>query len=180
MLRMLILYTALAAGANMAMAGEVDLDAARAGGIELAAGDGKPVSDTPYTDPKGGEHRLSDHQGKALLLNFWATWCAPCREEMPALNALEKQFGGEDFAVLTIAAGRNPPKAIDKFYAEVELDALPILLDSRQALARDFGVVALPATILIDADGNEVARMMGPAEWDSETAQAIVTQLTAP
>ncbi|MBA4490529.1 TlpA disulfide reductase family protein [Paracoccus sp. S1E-3] len=180
MLRMLILYTALAAGANTALAGEIDFVAAKAGGLELASGNGQPVSQTVFTDPEGGEHKLGDYAGKALLVNFWATWCAPCREEMPALNSLQKEFGGEDFEVVTIASGRNPPKAIDKFLTEAEIDALPVLLDPRQKLAREFGVVALPATILIDAEGNEVARLMGPADWISDAAKRVITELKAP
>ncbi|MDO5643644.1 MAG: TlpA disulfide reductase family protein, partial [Paracoccus sp. (in: a-proteobacteria)] len=112
--------------------------------------------------------------------NFWATWCAPCREEMPALNNLQTLMGGDDFQVVTIASGRNPLPAIDKFFSEAGVDALPVLLDPRQRLAREFGVMAMPATILIDRDGNEVARLMGPAEWDSPAAIQIVTELTAP
>ncbi len=180
MLRMLILYTALAAGANMVAAGEVDLDAANAAGLKLAAGNGQAVSQTIFTDPEGGEHTLADYAGQAVLLNFWATWCAPCREEMPALNALQKELGGEDFQVVTIASGRNPQPAIDKFFTEAEIDALPVLLDPRQKLAREFGVLAMPATILIDRNGVEVARLMGPADWASDAAKAAVTQLTAP
>ncbi|MDO5605279.1 MAG: TlpA disulfide reductase family protein [Paracoccus sp. (in: a-proteobacteria)] len=180
MLRWAILYTALAAGANTALAGDIDLDAARAGGIELVASERRAVPDTAFTDPEGNEHRLTDYAGKAVLVNFWATWCAPCREEMPALNALQKEYGGDDFAVVTIAAGRNPMPAIEKFYAEADLDALPVLLDPRQQLARQFSVIAMPATFLIDRDGNEVARLMGPADWDSPAAHAIVTQMIAP
>lgn len=180
MLRMLILYTALAAGANTAIAAEVDLEAARAGGLELAAGNGQPVSQTVFTDPDGGEHTLADYAGQVVLLNFWATWCAPCREEMPALNSLQKELGGDDFQVVTIASGRNPQPAIDKFFTEAGVDSLPVLLDPRQKLAREFGVVAMPATILIDRDGNEAARMMGPADWASDTAKAVITQMTAP
>ena len=180
MLRMLILYTALAAGANMVAAGEVDLDAANAAGLKLAAGNGQAVSQTVFTDPEGGEHTLANYAGQAVLLNFWATWCAPCREEMPALNALQKELGGEDFQVVTIASGRNPQPALDKFFAEAGVDSLPVLLDPRQKLAREFGIVAMPGTILIDRDGNEVARMMGPADWSSDTAKAVITQMTAP
>lgn len=180
MLRMLILYTALAAGANTALAAEVDLAAAAAGGLKLSEGSRAPVSQTVFTDPEGGEHTLADYAGQAVLLNFWATWCAPCREEMPALNALQKELGGDDFQVVTIASGRNPQPAIDKFFAEAEIDSLPVLLDPRQKLAREFGVLAMPATILIDRDGNEVARLMGPADWASDAAKAAVTQLTAP
>ncbi|WBU60529.1 TlpA disulfide reductase family protein [Paracoccus albus] len=180
MLRMLILYTALAAGANAAQGGEIDLDAAKSGGLELSAGDQEQVSDTPFTDPDGNEHRLSDYAGQALLVNFWATWCAPCREEMPALNTLQKELGGDDFQVLTIASGRNPLPAIEKFFDESRIDSLPVLLDPRQKLAREFGVLAMPATILIDSEGKEVARLMGPAEWDSDAARQVVSQMKAP
>ena len=180
MLRLLILYTARAAGANMALAGEIDLTAANTAGLKLAQGNMEPVSQTVFTDPEGGEHSLGDYAGQALLVNFWATWCAPCREEMPALNALQKELGGADFQVVTIAAGRNPLPAIEKFFTEAEIDSLPVLLDPRQKLAREFGVVAMPATILIDRDGREVARMMGPADWASDAAKAAVRQLTAP
>lgn len=180
MLRMLILYTALAAGANAAQGGEIDLQAAKSGGLDLIAGDQEQVSDTPFTDPDENEHRLSDYAGQALLVNFWATWCAPCREEMPALNTLQKELGGDDFQVLTIASGRNPLPAIEKFFDEAGVDSLPILLDPRQKLAREFGVVAMPATILIDSEGNEVARLMGPAEWDSDAARQVIDQMKAP
>lgn len=180
MLRWVILYTALAAGANMAFAGEIDLEAARSGGIDLIEGDGETVSDLTFTDPDGAEFTLADYRGQSILLNFWATWCAPCREEMPALNSLQKEFGGENFQVVTIASGRNPLPAIRKFYDQAGLDVLPVLLDPRQRLAREFGVVAMPATILIDGDGAEVARLMGPADWASDTARQIVTQMTSP
>lgn len=179
MLRKLILYTALAALANAAQAGPVDLEAARAGGLELVAADA-PVSEAVFTDPDGNEHQLSDYKGKAVLLNFWATWCAPCREEMPALNDLQKTLGGDEFQVVTIASGRNPLPAINKFYAEAGLDALPVLLDPRQKLSREFGVLAMPATILIDADGHEIARLLGPADWSSKAALQVVTELKAP
>lgn len=180
MLRTMILYTALFASANMVQAGAIDFDAASAGGLELAAGNGEPVSETIFTDSDGGEHRLSNYKGQALLVNFWATWCAPCREEMPALNKLQEDLGGKDFQVLTIASGRNTIPAINKFFAEAKVDSLPILLDPRSKLAREFGVLAMPASILIDRDGNEVARLPGPAEWDSETAYKVIKDLTAP
>ena len=181
MLRWLVLYTALGIGANAAYAGEIDWGAAHLGGLsKLTQTEPAPVPATPFTDPQGGTHSLADYKGKVVLLNFWATWCAPCREEMPALNALQKELGGEDFQVVTIASGRNPQPAIDKFFTEAEIDALPVLLDPRQKLAREFGVLAMPATILIDRNGVEVARLMGPADWASEAAKTAVTQLTAP
>lgn len=181
MLRSALLYTALLFGANAACAGAVDWQGAKdAGMVKLIPADTPaPVSDQEFTDPDGGTHTLADYRGRVVLLNFWATWCAPCREEMPSLDALQADMGGDDFAVVPIATGRNAPERIDRFYAETGLQNLPVLLDPRQQLARDLGVVGLPVTVLIDRDGNEVARLLGEADWSSEPAKAIIRQLVA-
>lgn len=181
MLRSALLYTALLFGANAAVAGPVDWQAAKDAGLAklVPAEEPVPVPDITFTDPEGGTHSLADHKGKVVLLNFWATWCAPCREEMPSLDALEAEMGGEDFMVVPIATGRNAPEKIDKFYAETGLENLPVLLDPRQQLARAMGVVGLPVTVLIDRDGNEVARLPGEADWTSEPAKAVIRQLVA-
>ena len=142
--------------------------------VELA-----PVPEIEFSDAEGGSHKLSDWQGQVVLLNFWATWCAPCREEMPSLDALQREKGGERFQVLTVASGRNPPAAIERFFAEEEITELPHLTDPKMALARAFGVMAMPVTILIDAEGNEVARMTGDADWASPAALALIDQMLA-
>ncbi|MDO5528396.1 MAG: TlpA disulfide reductase family protein [Paracoccus sp. (in: a-proteobacteria)] len=178
MLRMLVLYTALVAGANAAAAGTLDIDAAREGGLsKLVAAEAAPVPDTVFLDRDGGEHRLSDYRGKAVLLNFWAVWCVPCKEEMPALDRLQTELGGEDFEVVTIATGRNSEAGIDRFFEEEGIENLPYLTDARMQLARSMGVVGLPVTVLIDREGNEVARVMGDEEWDSEAAFTLIRQL---
>lgn len=184
-MRWLALYTALMLGANAAFApafaGGIDWQAAHDGGLaKLAPSDPTPVPDTAFTDPDGGSHSLADYKGKVVLLNFWATWCAPCREEMPSLDRLQAQMGGDDFQVVAIAAGHNPPPAIRKFLTEAKVESLPILLDPRQQLARDMGVMGLPVTVLIDRDGNEIARLIGGADWASDTAQALIRQATTP
>lgn len=179
MLRSALLYTALVFGANTAFAAGPDWQAARDGGLDklVVAEDPAPVAAAEFTDRDGGTHTLADWQGKVVLLNFWATWCAPCREEMPSLDALQAQMGGDDFTVVPIATGRNAPERIDAFYAETGLENLPVLLDPRQQLARAMGVVGLPVTVLIDRDGNEVARLLGEADWTSEPAKAVIRQL---
>ncbi|SNR39063.1 TlpA family protein disulfide reductase [Paracoccus sediminis] len=181
MLRSALLYTALLFGANAALAGPVDWQAAReAGLVKLVPSESPaPVSDVEFTDPNGGTRRLADYRGKVVLLNFWATWCAPCRKEMPYLDALQAEMGGEDFEVVAVATGRNTPEKIDKFYEETGLKNLPVLLDPRQQLARAMGVVGLPVTVLIDRDGNEVARLLGEADWSSEPAKAVIRQMMA-
>ena len=181
MLRSALLYTALLFGANAAFAGAVDWQAARDAGLVklVPAEEPAPVSDVEFTDSEGGTHTLADYKGKVVLLNFWATWCAPCREEMPYLDALQSEMGGEDFEVVAVATGRNAPDRIDKFYAETGLQNLPVLLDPRQQLARDMGVVGLPVTVLIDREGREVARLLGEADWSSEPAKTVIRQLVA-
>ena len=99
------------------------------------------VSQETFTDSAGAEMRLSDFAGKHVLVNFWATWCAPCRKEMPMLAELQSEFGGEDFEVVTIATGRNPQPAIDRFFEEIGVENLPKYLDPRSSLARDMDVL---------------------------------------
>ena len=138
------------------------------------------MPETPFTDPEGGTHSLTDYRGKVVLLNFWATWCAPCREEMPSLDALQAELGGDDFQVVAIAAGHNPPAAIQKFLTEAKIANLPVRLDPRQGLAREMGVMGMPVTVLIDRDGNEIARLIGGADWASEASKTLIRQATAP
>lgn len=172
------LYAGLALSANAAFA---DLAALREGTLEKLQIHEEAVagSDAIFFDVDGGEHQLSEYGGKVVVLNFWATWCGPCRKEMPALDALEAELGGADFAVVTIATGRNKMPAIEKFFAQAEIENLPILLDPKGALAKDMGVLGLPATILLDRKGQEVARLMGEAEWNSASAKAIIQEIAS-
>ncbi|MEM6618879.1 MAG: TlpA disulfide reductase family protein [Pseudomonadota bacterium] len=120
---------------------------------------------------------MGNYTGKVVILNFWATWCAPCRKEMPALNALQEKFGGDDFAVVTVATGRNPVPAMRRFFEETDIRELPLHRDPRQAFARSYSVFGLPTTIVLDPGGHEIARLRGDAEWFSEEAQALVAHL---
>lgn len=176
-----VLYTALAFTANAALAGQAELEALRDGTMKkLMFSDPAPVSDAAFTDADGGEHRLSDFAGKHVLVNFWATWCAPCRKEMPMLSELQAEFGGDAFEVVTIATGRNELTGIRKFFEEVGVDNLPLYLDPKQALAREMAVLGLPITVILDPAGREIARMRGDAEWNSESAKAIIRELIGP
>lgn len=125
-------------------------------------------------DAEDAPHALEDWRGRWVLLNFWATWCPPCRHEMPGLDRIEAELGGADFAVLPVATGRNPLPAIRRFYAETELAHLPVLRDPDQRLARAMGVFGLPVTVLIDPKGREVARLTGDAEWDGPAARSLL------
>ncbi len=180
-MRLPILYTALLLGVNGAHAGAVDWEAAHAAGLTKLAPLEAPVAvpDTPFIDAEGNQMQLGDWRGRVVLVNFWATWCAPCREEMPSLDALEAEMGGEDFAVLTIAAGRNPVPAIQKFYEEQGIENLPLLKDERQVLARGMGVMGLPVSVLIDREGMEVARVIGELDWADPAVKDVIAQMIA-
>jgi thiol-disulfide isomerase/thioredoxin len=180
-IRSALLYTALTLGANAATADTAALEALREGDMRklIFHAEPRPVGSAVFTSPDGAEHSLADWQGKLVLLNFWATWCAPCRKEMPMLDALQTDYGGDAFEVVTVATGRNSPQGIRRFFEETEVENLPILLDPRQDLSREMGVFGLPVTVLIDAEGQEIARMVGEADWAGESARAIVTTLIA-
>lgn len=176
-LRSAVLYVALALGANAAAA--ADIAALREGDMRklIVHAEPRPVSEQAFTDDREWEYTLKKFRGKHVVLNFWATWCAPCREEMPTLNALQAEFGGDDFQVVALAIGRNSLEAIRKFFKDVGVDQLDIYLDPSQAVAREMGVIGLPITVIIDPDGQEIARLTGDADWHGESARAIVAAL---
>ena len=136
----------------------------------------KPVGTSAFTT-ETGDMTLADYRGQYVLLNFWATWCAPCRKEMPMLSALQEEFGGDDFQVVTLATGRNPPPAMKAFFEEIGVTNLPLHRDPKQALAREMGVLGLPITVIIDPNGQEIARMQGDAHWNSDSARAMIKAL---
>jgi thiol-disulfide isomerase/thioredoxin len=142
--------------------------------------DPKPVpGGVVLTDTAGATGALEDYRGQWVLLNFWATWCAPCRKEMPHLSALQTELGGEAFEVVTIATGRNPPQAMQRFCEEIGVTNLPLHMDPKQQLAREMAVMGLPITVILNPEGQEIARMRGDADWSSDSAKAIVSALIA-
>ncbi|MDO9526295.1 MAG: TlpA disulfide reductase family protein [Gemmobacter sp.] len=175
-----VIYTALALGANPGLA-DPDLMALREGDMRklVVHSEPKAVSAVAFQDPAGGKHHLSDWQGRVVLVNFWATWCAPCRAEMPSLDALEAGLGGADFAVVPVATGRNSVAGIERFFAEVGVGRLPVLLDAKSALAREMGVRGLPVTVILDREGREVGRLTGEADWNGPEARALIAALIA-
>ena len=124
-----------------------------------------------------GDKTLDAYEGKYVLLNFWATWCAPCRKEMPMLSALQAEFGGDDFEVVTIATGRNTPAGIAKFFKDANIDNLPRYQDPKQSLAGQMGIFGLPITVIMNPEGQEIARLRGDADWSSDSAKAIIAEL---
>ncbi|GAA6209532.1 TlpA disulfide reductase family protein [Cognatishimia sp. WU-CL00825] len=180
--RFSVLYMALALSANIASADIQSAEALREGDMKKLVfhTEPKPVSDAAFVHEDGGEGTLGDFQGKFVLLNFWATWCAPCREEMPMLSELQTELGGDAFEVITLATGRNMPPAITKFLDQIGVDNLPEHRDPKSAVARDFAVFGLPTTVILAPDGQEIARLRGDADWSSDSAKAVLKALIAP
>jgi thiol-disulfide isomerase/thioredoxin len=138
-----------------------------------------PASQEPFVDAEGAETTLAASDGRIRLVNFWATWCAPCREEFPALDALERSRGGADFEVIPIATGRNDAAGIDRFMTEARITTLSTALDPKSRLARDMNVAGLPVTVILNREGAEIARLMGGADWNGENARAILDYIAA-
>jgi thiol-disulfide isomerase/thioredoxin len=170
------LYTGGLLAANAA--GAQDLAALQEGDMRKLVIHEEPmaVSEAPFLGDDEAETTLQDLAGEVVVLNFWATWCAPCREEMPTLAALQAELGDEGVRVATIATGRNDPLEIDRFLTEVGAGDLPRWRDPRQGLAREMGVLGLPVTVILK-DGHEVARLVGDADWSSDSALAVLRAL---
>ncbi len=181
LLRLIPLYMALALGANAALASDAEtLGPLREGTLKRLILHSEPkeakVIEFQMEDD-GGVGTLEDYRGKYVLINFWATWCAPCRKEMPQIAELQQEFGGDKFQVLTLATGRNNPAGIKKFFEENGIENLPRHQDPNQSAAREFGVIALPITVILNPEGQEIARLIGDAEWNSDSAKAIIGTL---
>ncbi|MEM8630451.1 MAG: TlpA disulfide reductase family protein [Pseudomonadota bacterium] len=178
--RGVLLYAALGLSANAASADTAALEALREGSMQKLVFHSEPqdVSGAIFMGEDGSEMTLADYGGSYILLNFWATWCAPCLKEMPSLNNLQAELGNDNFKVVTIATGRNPEAAVNRFFDENAITELTKHKDPRQKLAREMAVLGLPITVLLDPEGREIARLRGDAEWDSESAKNIVRALT--
>ena len=127
----------------------------------------QPVPAITFQDLSGNATTLDAWRGKVVLLNIWATWCVPCRVEMPTLDRLEEQLGSERFAVLALSIDRAGIGVVERFFDEINIARLEIFIDESGRAARDLGIIGLPTTILIAPDGRELGRFIGPAEWDA-------------
>ncbi len=109
-----------------------------------------------------------------MLLNFWATWCAPCRREMPDLDQLQRTLGGKRFEVVALSLDRAGMEAVRPFYEEIGITSLAAYLDPLGRVQRAFAITRFPTTVLIDARGFEVGRIEGPAHWMAPEARALM------
>jgi len=127
----------------------------------------KPVAAINFDDAQGRSRSLAEFKGKVVLLNIWATWCGPCRKEMPALDRLQAALGGPEFEVVALSIDRGGTDAVRKFFADIGIRTLAMYLDSSGQALRTLSALGLPTTLLIDREGREIGRLIGPAEWDS-------------
>jgi thiol-disulfide isomerase/thioredoxin len=120
-----------------------------------------------FDDAQGRRHTLADFRGKVLLLNVWATWCAPCREEMPALDRLQAELGGPGFQVVAISVDQQGPEIAQRFFRDIGVKSLEFYIDRSARAAFQLEAPGLPVSVLIDRQGREVGRKLGAAKWDS-------------
>lgn len=135
---------------------------------------GEPLEAVTFVDERGAERHLEEWRGKVLLVNLWATWCAPCRHEMPALDRLQAQLGGADFEVLAISLDRSGLDLPRAFYVENEISNLKLYNDASARSGVALGVFGMPTTLLLDREGRLIGRLVGPAEWDVPEAVALI------
>jgi thiol-disulfide isomerase/thioredoxin len=136
------------------------------------------LAEIAFKDPSGNDTSLGAFAGQTLLVNLWATWCVPCRAEMPTLDRLAGDLGGEDFAVLAINIDLNNPERARGFLDEIGVEELDFYSDSTSTVFADLKkrglAFGLPVTLLIDGNGCRIGSVNGPAEWDSEDAKAMI------
>lgn len=132
-----------------------------------------------FTDGQGKARTLADFRGKTVLLNLWATWCPPCREEMPSLDRLQKALGGNAFEVVALSIDAEGAPVVERFYKELGIGALAIYVDPGMRAPSALKTPGLPTTLLIDAQGRELGRHAGPAEWDSAEVQRVISRHVA-
>jgi thiol-disulfide isomerase/thioredoxin len=137
------------------------------------------VPDGVFVTRDGASHHLSEFKGHGMVVNMWATWCAPCVAEMPSLQALSKALAPQDIAVLPLSSDRGGAETVAAWYQAHGITALPVLLDPKGALARAFEARGIPTTVVISTAGQVVARLEGAADWSSPEAQKLIRRLTA-
>ena len=132
-----------------------------------------------FADPSGAQKTLADWKGRTVLLNLWATWCVPCRKEMPALAALQQKLGSDKFEVVAINIDTRDPDKPKAWLKDVGVDGLNYYADPSAKVFQELKVIGkalgMPTTLLIDPAGCEIATLAGPAEWASDDAVKLVS-----
>ena len=145
---------------------------------EMAAFVFKPAPEAlpkvTFVDAEGKERTLDDWKGKVVLLNLWATWCVPCRKEMPGLDRVQAELKSDKFEVVAVSVDRTGTAGAKKFLDQIKVQNLAVLADPAARVGTTLRAIGMPATLLLDAEGREIGRLVGPAEWDSPEAKALI------
>lgn len=136
----------------------------------------EPLPAFTFQNADGKALTLADFKGKTILLNLWATWCAPCRKEMPALDRLQAALGSDKFEVVALSLDKDGAEKAKKFLADINVTKLELYIDPTAKEGFNLKPVGLPTTFLIDGEGREIGRLAGPAEWDSEAAKTLIRE----
>lgn len=139
-----------------------------------AADPPRPATNQAFVDGEGRSRILAEFRGEGVVLNLWATWCAPCVREMPQLDRLKERLAGDGIRVLALSEDRDGAPLVKKFYDVNGIKSLEVLIDVGGNVLRDLRIRGLPTTVLIDADGREVGRALGAAEWESDAVVAFL------
>jgi thiol-disulfide isomerase/thioredoxin len=140
----------------------------------------RPVADVGFEDGNGRKRTLANFRGKVVLLNLWATWCGPCRKEMPTLDRLQSKLGSKDFEVVALSIDRGGQAVVKSFYDEINIQALALYVDATAQAQDKLGAVGIPTTLLLDREGREIGRVTGPAEWDSPEVIDVIRRYLPP
>jgi thiol-disulfide isomerase/thioredoxin len=142
------------------------------------------LPDLAFEDAEGKPRKLSDWRGKTVLVNLWATWCVPCRKEMPALDSLQTKLGGKDFEVVAINIDTRDPEKPKNFLKDANLTKLGYFTDTKAKVFQDLKSIGkalgMPTSVLVDGQGCEIANLAGPAEWASDDAIALIKAAVKP
>ena len=142
------------------------------------------LPDLTFEDADGKPRKLSEWRGHTVLVNLWATWCVPCRKEMPALDRLQIKLGSKDFEVVAINIDTRDPEKAKNFLKEAQLTKLNYFSDGKAKVFQDLKSIGralgMPTSVLVDGQGCEIATIAGPAEWDGDDAVKLITAATAP
>lgn len=137
------------------------------------------LPEASFNDPAGKPIMLASFKGKIVLVNLWATWCVPCRKELPDLDRLAGELGSDKFEVVAISLDRGAPDKPRKLLDDMKLSRLKLYHDPSARLGFTWKAVGMPVTLLLDREGREIGRLVGPAEWASEDAKRLITAAIA-
>jgi len=142
------------------------------------------LPDLAFEDAEGRPKKLSDWRGRTVLVNLWATWCLPCRKEMPALENLQTRLGGPNFEVVAVNIDTRDPEKPKNFLKEINLTRLGYFSDQKAKVFQDLKAIGralgIPTSVLVDSEGCDIATIAGPADWDSEDAVKLITAAVRP